>query len=457
MSFSIGASAKAVTVSERRSILIVEDEEVIRESLNELLAGERKYAVSTAARVTDALKLAREQDFDVAICDVQLPDGDGIALLRRLHQMNPHTCILIITAYATVENAVEAFKAGAFDYIVKPVLFDDLLHKLDKLYEFRSLYFENQSLRRELARQSDFEEVIGSSEAIKTVQDQIRKVAVTNAKVLLVGETGTGKELFARAVHAAGPNREQRFLAVNCGTRPVELLEGQLFGDTNGTGTGLLALAGTGTVFLDEVADLPLSTQAKLLRAIEYQEILPAGAAEPQKVECRIIASTTRELMREVAQGRFHEDLFYRLDGVKIRIPPLRERSNDIPELVEFFVGKYSKQMKKRVSGASSETVRLLMSADWKGNVRQLDNAIERAVMMTDDTMIAPHDLPPDLLGISSPLPDTDDLRSALRHYERLHITRVLRQWPDKKEAAKRLCLGLSSLYRKIEELGIDL
>ncbi len=443
-------------MSERRTILIVEDEEVIRDTLKELLSGE-KYVVSAAARVADAVKLAREQDFDVAICDVQLPDGDGLALLRRLHQMNPHTCILVITAYATVENAVEAFKAGAFDYIVKPVLFEDLLHKLDRLYEFRSLYFENQSLRRELARQDDFDEIVGSSDAIKTVQEQIRKVAVTNAKVLLVGETGTGKELVARAIHAAGPNGEQRFLAVNCATRPVELLEGQLFGDAAGSGSGLLVLAGMGTVFLDEVADLPLSTQARLLRAIEYQEVLPVGGSEPQRVECRIIASTTRELVREVAQGRFHEDLFYRLDGVKIRIPPLRERSDDIPELVEFFVGKYSKQMKKRVSGASSETVRLLMSADWKGNVRQLDNAIERAVMMTDGTMISPQDLPPDLLGLDSPLPDTDDLRSALRHYERLHISRVLRQWPDKKEAAKRLCLGLSSLYRKIEELGIDL
>lgn len=445
-------------MSERRSILIVEDEDVIRESLREFLAGEN-YAVSTAARVADALRLAREQDFDVAVCDVQLPDGDGIGLLRRLHQMNPQTCILIITAYATVENSVEAFKAGAFDYIVKPVLFEDLLNKLDRLYEFRNLYLENQTLRRELARQSDFEEVVGSSEAIKTVQDQIRKVAVTNAKVLLVGETGTGKELFARAIHAAGPNREQRFLAVNCATRPVEVLEAQLFGDDQASPQqpGLLSMSGDGTVFLDEVADLPLSTQAKLLRAIEYQEVLPLGGSEPKTVRCRIIASTTKDLVREVAQSKFHEDLFYRLDGVKIRIPPLRERSNDIPELVEFFVGKYSKQMKKRVSGATSETVRLLMSADWKGNVRQLDNAIERAVMMTDDTMISPHDLPPDLLGLSSPLPETDDLRSALRHYERLHITRVLRQWPDKKEAAKRLCLGLSSLYRKIEELGLDL
>ena len=450
-------------MSDRRTILIVEDEDVIRETLKEVLTGEG-YEVSEAGRVSDAIKLAREIDFDVAICDVQLPDGDGIALLRRIHQLNPHTCILIITAYATVENAVDAFKAGAFEYLVKPVIFDDLLHKLDRLYQFRNLYFENQTLRRELARKDGFEEVVGSSDAIKQVEEQIRKVAATNSNVLLVGETGSGKELFARAIHNAGPKGSTRFLAVNCGTRPVELLETQLFGSkashANGvavTEDGLLLHAGEGTVFLDEVADLPLSTQAKLLRAIEYQEILPLGSAETQQVNCRIIASTTQELSREVAQERFHEDLFYRLDGVKLRIPPLRERSSDIPELVEFFVGKYSRQMKKRVAGASSETIRVLTSAEWKGNVRQLENAIERAVMMCDGTTINPSDLPPDLLGIDQSLPDTDDLRSALRHYERVHISRVLRQCPDKKEAAKRLRLGLSSLYRKIEELGLDL
>ncbi len=450
-------------MSDRRTILIVEDEDVIRETLQELLVGEG-YEVFAAGRVSDAIKLARENDFDVAICDVQLPDGDGIALLRRIHQLNPHTCILIITAYATVENAVDAFKAGAFEYLVKPVIFDDLLHKLDRLYQFRNLYFENQTLRRELARKDGFEEIVGSSEAIKQVEEQIRKVAATNSNVLLVGETGSGKELFARAIHSAGPKSSSKFLAVNCGTRPVEMLETQVFGSkaTNGGGVavsedGLLLHAGEGTVFLDEVTDLPLSTQAKLLRAIEYQEILPLGSAEPMQVSCRIIASTTQDLGQEVAHERFHEDLFYRLDGVKLRIPPLRERATDIPELVEFFVGKYSRQMKKRVAGASRETLRVLTSAEWKGNVRQLENAIERAVMMCDGTTINPPDLPPDLLGIDPSLPDNDDLRSALRHYERVHIARVLRQCPDKKEAAKRLRLGLSSLYRKIEELGLDL
>lgn len=444
-----------------RSLLIVEDEPIIRTTLREFLGGEG-FHVETAGTVAEALRLARARDFDVAICDVQLPDGDGLTVLRRLQQIHHETAVLVITAYATVENAVEAFKAGAFDYLVKPVIFEDLLGKLDRLFRYRDLYRENQMLRRELSRRESFEQIIGSSRALADLQETIRKVAVTNSNVLLVGETGTGKELFARAIHAAGPKNGERFLAVNCGTRPVELLESQLFGSHGGTGLpadqpGVLRHAGEGTVFLDEIVELPPGTQGKLLRAIEYQEIMPVGGAETVRVSARIIAATTRDLLREVAEGRFQEDLFYRLDGVKIRIPPLRERLDDIPELVEYFIGRHSRSMGKHVAGATSETVRLLMSAEWKGNVRQLDNAIERAVMMCDGPCIEPRDLPPDLLGLGQPLPNTDDLRSALRHYERLHITRVLRQWPDKREAAKRLRLGLSSLYRKIEELGIDL
>ena len=447
----------------RRSILIVEDEHVIRTTLREFLGGEG-FAVAEAGTVADALRLAKEYDFDVAVCDVQLPDGDGLAAARRLQQLNPETSVLVITAYATVENAVEAFKAGAFDYLVKPVIFEDLLNKLERLFRYKELNRENQTLRRELARREDFDQVIGTSRALAALHETIRKIAVTNSNVLLVGETGTGKELFARAIHSAGPKSAERFLAVNCATRPIELLEGQLFGTVAGALSGnsadqpgVLRHAGAGTVFLDEISQLPLGTQAKLLRAIEYQEIMPIGGAETVRVSARIIASTTHDLMRDVTDGRFQEDLFYRLDGVKIRIPPLRERLDDIPELVEFFIGKHSRSMGKRVTGATSETVRLLMSAEWKGNVRQLDNAIERAVMMCDGERIEPRDLPPDLLGLGQPLPNTDDLRSALRHYERLHISRVLRQWPDKREAAKRLRLGLSSLYRKIEELGIDL
>lgn len=446
-----------------RSVLIVEDEEIIRTSLREFLS-EEGYDVAVAGTVASALQVAKQRDFHVAICDVQLPDGDGVQLLRRLQQLNPGTSVMIITAYATVENAVEAFKSGAFDYLVKPVIFDDLANKLNRLFQYRELYLENQALRRELGRRENGDEIIGSSKAIQEVQEAIRKVAVTRANVLLVGESGTGKELFARMIHKWGPRSGERFFAANCATRPTEMLESQLFGAQAGmvagspaAQDGLLRLVGEGTVFLDEVSQLPLATQARLLRAIEYQEALPLGGSEPYKVSARIIAATTRDLQREVADGQFDEALFYRLDGVKIRIPPLRERLDDVPELVEFLISKHSRAMGQRVTGATSETIRLLMSAQWKGNIRQLDNALERAVMMCDSAQIRPQDLPADLIGLGQPLPDTDDLRSALRHYERLHIKRVLRQCPDKREAAKRLKLGLSSLYRKIEELGIDL
>ncbi|MBX3444291.1 MAG: sigma-54-dependent Fis family transcriptional regulator [Planctomyces sp.] len=441
-----------------RSILVVEDEQVIRNSLREFLA-EEGFTVTEAGSVAEALNFARQRDFQVAICDVRLPDGDGVQLLRKLQQINPSVFVLIITAYATVENAVEAFKAGAFDYLVKPVIFDDVANKLRRVYQFRDLFLENQRLRKELAQPRQFNQIVGSSQPLKELESAIAKVAATNSTVLLVGESGTGKELFARAIHGGGPRKEEKLLAVSCDTRPVELLEAELFGN-EGPGNhqpGVLRSAGDGTVFLDEISQLPMGTQTRLLRAIEYQEAMPSGGSEPYRVACRIIASTSQELMRLVGEGEFQEDLFYRLDGVKIRIPPLRERIDDVPELVDHFIARHSRAIGKRVTSATSDTIRLLMAAQWKGNVRQLDNAIERAVIMCDGTQITPQDLPPDLLGLGQPLPDTDDLRSALRHYERLHITRVLRQWPDKREAAKRLRLGLSSLYRKIEELGIEL
>jgi DNA-binding NtrC family response regulator len=440
-------------------LLIVEDEAVIRASLAEYLADEG-FDVATSATCRDAIAQVRERDFVVAICDVRLPDGDGIELCKRLQQLNPRLFVLIITAYATVETAVAAFQAGAADYLIKPVLFDDLRHKLDRLFRFHELVLENQALRRELSRQDRPDQLVGGSTALEQVQEQIRKVAVTNCNVLLEGETGTGKELFARVIHRSGPKAGEKFLPVHCTSQSPELLEAQLFGQLRGAEgdqPGVFVHAGEGTVFLDEISALPLGTQAKLLRAIEFGEVIPVGGAEPVAVRARMIAATTRDLDREVAETRFQEDLFYRINGVKIRIPPLRERLDDIPELVEYFLAKHTNVLGKRVRSVSSETMRLLMSAHWKGNVRQLDNAIERAVIMCDGEQITPADLPPDLLGVGPLLPDSDDLRSALRHYERLHISRVLRQTPDKREAAQRLRMGLSSLYRKIEEHGLDL
>ena len=452
-------TGESVTVSgiiaQRKSVLIVEDEPIIRETLAEFLTGEG-FEVRTAANATEAIRTAQERDFDVGICDIQLPDGDGIRVLKQLHRINPAMFVMIISAYPSVETAVEAFTAGAFEYLVKPVRFEELVKRMQRLFKFQDLFRENQRLRKDLARSSGFDQVIGSSAVIQDLLKTIRKVAATNSNVRLGGETGTGKELFAREIHMAGPNAADPFMAVSCGTRPVELLESQLFGTNDGQ-QGALVTAGSGTVFLDEVAQLPSGTQSEILRAIEYSEVTPVGGTKPVRVNARIIAATSRELSQEVTDGNFQEDLFYRLDGVKIRIPALRERLDDIPELVEYFIVRHRDAMGKRVSGATSETIRTLMAAHWKGNIRQLDNAIERAVMMCEGEEITPNDLPPDLLGGASSLPDTDDLRSALRHYERLHITRVLRQCPDKKEAARRLVLGLSSLYRKIEELKIEI
>ena len=439
-----------------RSILICEDEPVIRDTLTEFLTG-CGYEVRTVGNCAAALEEVRKRDFNVAIWDVQLPDGDGVKLFRQLQRINPQTFGLIITAYATVENSIEAFQAGAFDYMLKPVRFDDLEHKLRRVFEYRELFVENQALRRELARSGRVDEIVGSGKALTALQSQIAKVALTRSSVLLAGETGTGKELFARAIHRAGPNSDAKFVTVMAATRPEELLEAELFGSESGDHAqpGALRSAEQGTVYIDEVALLPDAAQARLLRAIEYGEAMPLNSSDSYKVKARVIASSSRSLDSLVKMQAFSADLFYKLDGSKLSIPPLRERIDDIPELVEHFVAKHAQAMGKRVTGATSDAIRALVEADWPGNVRQLENAVERAVMNCEGQTVGPGDLPEEIAGAS--LPDADDLRSALRHYERLHIQRVLRECPDKRAAAKRLKLGLSSLYRKIEELGIEL
>ncbi|MFL5342849.1 MAG: sigma-54 interaction domain-containing protein, partial [Gemmataceae bacterium] len=296
----------------------------------------------------------------------------------------------------------------------------------------------------------------------------VGRVAATDASVLITGESGTGKELIARAIHqlgsAAAPKRpglvatEGRFLAVNCAAIPHDLLENQLFGARKGAFTGadrdrdgVFVHAGGGTVFLDEIGELPSATQAKLLRALEEKEVLPIGANEPVPVEARILAATNKDLRKEVEAGRFREDLFYRLDVVRIEIPPLRDRREDIPELVDFLLTRHGRELGKRVSGVTHETMQILLACPWKGNVRELDNALQRAVILGEGQLVTPADLPPDL----APLPHdpglVDELDEAVRRFERLHIERILRQTPDKKEAANRLKIGLSSLYRKME------
>src|SRR6266404_4591059 len=443
-----------------RNVLIVDDEPLIRDTLGEYL-GQEGFAVTTCADGESALELAAGRRFDVALCDVQLPGIDGIELLERLLKISPQTLVLLITAYATVENAIQAFQRGAYDYLMKPIVLDELLSKIRRLLDYKDLFQENQWLRRELKREYDFEHMVGRSPAMQQVFAMIRKVAPTRSTVLLMGESGTGKELIARAIHYQGAGSGARFLAVNCAAIPHELLENQLFGHRKGAFTGaesahsgIFLHAGSGTVFLDEIGDLPPAIQAKLLRAIEQKEILPVGANEPIQVEARMLAATNRDLATEVEQGRFREDLYYRLNVVTICIPPLRERREDIPDLVEFLLAKHARALGKRVTGVTYETMQFLLACRWKGNIRELENALQRAVILCDGPLITPGDLPPNLVPVEGDPNLVDDLGEAVRRFEKQHLERMLRQTPDKKEAARRLGMGLSSLYRKIAELG---
>jgi DNA-binding NtrC family response regulator len=460
------AAGKPPPAAEPRcaAILVVDDEELIRDTLTEYLVQEG-FEVAASGSGEEALALAEKRRFDVVLCDVHLPGLDGLELLDRLRRLSPDTFVLLITAYATVESAVEAFHRGAHDYLMKPILLDEVLAKARRLLAHRALYLENQWLRRELSRAHADEEIIGRSPAMARVFEMVRKVAPTRSTVLIVGESGTGKELIARAIHAGGARDAcaPRFVAVNCAAIPHDLLENQLFGHRKGSFTGadrdqsgVFVHAGAGTVFLDEVGEMPPAAQAKLLRAIEQKEVLPVGADEPLRVEARVLAASNKDLLKEVEAGRFREDLYYRLNVVCIHIPPLRERREDVPELVEFLLARHARALGKRIRGVSHEAMQLLLACRWRGNVRELDNALQRAVILGEGPLITPADLPPDLAPVEGDPALVDDLGEAVKRFEKQHIERILRLLPDKREAAKRLNMGLSSLYRRIAELGIQ-
>ncbi len=443
----------------RGRILVVDDEEVIASTLQEFLQGEG-YEVAVASDARSALASIERFEPDLALCDVQLPGLDGLELLEKLLRLRPELLVLIITAYATVESAVAAFRKGAHDYLMKPVIFDELLTKLDRLMRYRRLTAENQALRRQLHAAVDIEALVGEGPAMREVKTLIRKLGPTRSNVLIAGESGTGKELVARALHAQGSDPDTPFLAINCAAIPHELLESQLFGHVRGAFTGadrdrsgLFAAAGRGTVFLDEIGELPLLTQAKLLRVIEAKEVLPVGATRPEPIAARVVAATNKDLAVEVAAGRFRADLYYRLNVVSIPLPPLRDRREDIPDLIAVLLARHARALNKRVDGLDNAAVRRLAAAPWKGNVRELGNALERAVILGESPTLSLADFPEDLISPSSPDDQSDDLRAALDRFERQHIRRVLDRCDgDKREAARRLNLGLSSLYRKLED-----
>ncbi|MGE5432662.1 MAG: sigma-54-dependent transcriptional regulator [Syntrophomonadaceae bacterium] len=443
-------------------VLIVDDEKVIRESL-EMLLKDEGYKAETAADGEEALQKISNNDFDVVLTDIKMPKVDGIELMQKAARISPETFFIIMTAYASVKTAIEALREGAYDYFIKPVEFDDVILRLKRLISYKKLSTENKSLRQRLSSEAGFQHIIGKSEPMQKVFDLITRVAQTNSNVLIVGKSGTGKELVAKAIHFNGHRKEQIFLPVNCGAISENLIESELFGHKKGAFTGatedkmgLFKVADGGTLFLDEIGDLPLNMQVKLLRVLEDKQFIPVGGTRPVTTDVRIIAATNQNLFEKTKTGEFREDLYYRLNVVEIKLPSLNERREDIPVLVNHFIEKFRIEMGRKIVGVDNETMRLLMNHDWRGGVRELENVIERAIIFAREEVITINDLSDYLRGntFSDNFPDA--LKDALKIFEREHIIKTIKKYNyDKEEAAKALMIGLSSLYRKMEELDI--
>ncbi|MDL1891810.1 sigma-54-dependent Fis family transcriptional regulator [Sphingobacteriales bacterium CHB3] len=445
------------------SILIVDDEEIIRESLSFVLKKEG-YSVQEAENGKVALEYIKERAFDLVITDIEMPEMKGIELMENISRLSPETMVVVITAYGSIESAIAALRRGAIDYVLKPVEFDELLVKTRRLLGDRRMRLENKLLRSEIHRHYDFDNIIGKSSAMQRVFETIKKVAQTDGTVLITGKSGTGKELVARAVHYNSKRREKPFIPVNCGAIVENLFESELFGHKKGAFTGasmdrvgFFKSADGGTIFLDEVSEIPLHLQVKLLRAIEMKQVTPVGTSHEIPVDVRIIASTNRNLEKAVQDGKYREDLFYRLNVVGIELPPLSERIDDIPLLVQHFVSRYATEMNKDVRGVDHEAMKLLLAHNWKGEVRELENIIERATIFAEGNMITTKELPA-FFGQSTgsySFGGNKPLKEAVAEFEREYIGHMLRIHPSKDELAKALNISLSSLYRKIEELNI--
>ena len=448
----------------KSNILIVDDEKTIRESVAMVLS-EEGYETNTCSNGNEALKKLEENDYDILITDLKMPGMDGIELITHCLKICPQTSVIIITAHASIESAIKALRMGAFDYILKPFDFDDLILKINRLCEHKDLVLENQALRREVEEKYDFSNFIGKSPQMKEVFKLIEKVSITRGNVLISGKSGTGKELVARAIHFNSPRKNKRFVPINCGAIVGTLMESEFFGHKKGSFTGAIndkeghfKIANGGTLFLDEVGEIPLPLQVKLLRAIEEAEILPVGGTGSVKVDVRIIAATNRDLAKEVENGNFREDLYYRLNVIEIKLPALSERKDDIPLLVQHFINKYNRELNRNIKNADNQTMRILRNHDWKGGIRELENVIERALILCEGNYITKNDLPPNMIRVEIDDETPDHLKEASAYFEREHIIKILRRTSlNKEETAAILGISLSSLYRKMDELKIDL
>jgi two-component system response regulator GlrR len=410
-------------------ILVVDDDRNLIELIRIRLET-ANYEVTTALNERDALQAVKNQVFDLAIVDLRLINQDGLALMEEIHLINPEIPVIILTAHGSIENAVEAMKKGAYSYITKPFEPRDLLFQIEKALENRRLTSEIQRLKDLLLERYDFANIIAKSEKMQAVLEAVSRIAKTDSTVYLHGESGTGKEVIAKAIHIASDRREKSFVAINCAAIPETLLESELFGHEKGAFTGavrstkgLFTQAHEGTLFLDEIGEMPLSIQAKLLRALEERQFYPIGGEKPVRVDVRVIVATKKDLEEEVKKANFREDLFYRIHVIPISLPPLRDRKEDIPHLVDHFLKKVSHQMKKDVKGLSPHAMQKLMIYDWPGNVRELENTIEYAVAMTQQETITDEYI---LQTKAAPQGALKPLKESKEAFEREYLVHIL-------------------------------
>jgi len=453
-------------------VLIIDDEEEIRESI-ELLLNSEGLSTDTAANGEQGLKKIEENSYDAVLLDLMLPGKSGMEVQKEIKRIDPTLPIIIITAIGAVETAVTATKEGSFDYITKPWNNEKLVVIATNAIKQRQLLSENMQLRRALKERFGYDNIVGKSEKILRVLDVVSQVAASRSTVLVQGESGTGKELVAKAIHLKSPRADKAFVPVNSGSMPVDLLESTLFGHVRGAFTsaiaskrGLFEVADQGTIFFDEIGTIGMETQAKLLRVIQEKEFMHLVGVDTIKVDARIIAATNVDLKKLVDEGRFREDLYYRLNVINIRVPPLRERIEDIPALIEFFTKKYCEENLKPPYRFSSEALKVLMDYYWPGNVRELENVVERAVVLSQDVVIGRDLLPEAILSPSSrfaslssfPLGKDTSLFEVLDAFERRVIIEMLEQtaW-SQTEAADNFKIPLSTLNQKIKRHGIEI
>lgn len=445
---------------DRKTILIVEDERVLRESLAGMLEPE-DFEVLQAENGRAGYEVILKRSVDLVLSDVRMPEMDGLSMVAHIKRAAPETPVIMMTAYATVDSAVAAMKAGAWDYLLKPVQFDDLLVRIQRALEYGEMARDRRVITEQLAATGSFQSIIAESPVMLRLFEQVRKLSTVKSSVLIVGESGTGKELFARAIHYNGVTRTKPFVAVNCGAIPETLIESELFGHRKGSFTGAIRdkigyfeAAHGGTLFLDEISTIPKNVQSTLLRVLEERVVVPVGDTRPRAIDVRVIAASNQDLEEMVRQKQFREDLLYRLNVVNIVLPPLRQRTADIPLLVHHFLIKYTDEMNKQIKGITNGAMRALLTHEWRGNVRELENVIERAVIFAEGREFRVEDLP----FASTQIDDDagEGLKEALRQFERQHILHSLRRHGyDKAVTAQHLGIGVSSLYRKFEELEI--